>query len=544
MLSAVALVPSAATAQYGATADPGTVLSTSLKTLSSAPRDLNALLAAGRASLELGDLQSAAGFYGRAEEAYPNSPLPKIGMGAALAMNGDATGAMAQFQRAQALGALQSMLGVDRGLAYDLLGQQDRAQLDYKAAMGGPQADEARRRLALSLAISKDIRGAATALEPLLARRDPAAVRTNAFVLALAGDREGARRTIDAAMPGSGAGARFEPFFKMLPVLRANEKAAAVHLGEFPSDAAQRYAQAEPVPISPVLSLGNTSPGRIDPPRKGAQVTPPPGKAKKPAKPVQVAEAPRRAERMAEQPSTTFAMMRQSMDPSRYASSRRKPTPAAPRVVSKDEPADPEPRPAFSLPSAAADDLAPLPSAPEPIVPVNAGSALNADGEPLLAANAIPPAPTPKLEIAAPPRSRPKVELAKAKPTIDAAKRTADTNAAGDKKAVADKKAREAKEAAAAKTGVAGTYWVQLAGGSNPDRMGSEYKRITAKKVALFAGKPGFVTSGKDYFRLLVGPFKTTDEAHAYVTKLDKAGIDSFMWTRNPAQIRIEKIST
>jgi len=292
------------------------------------------------------------------------------------------------------------------------------------------------------------------------------------------------------------------------------------------------------VPISPVLSLGNSSPGRIDSPRKGVQVTPPPGKAKKPAKPVkpvQVAEAPRRAERMAEQPSTTFAMMRQSMDPSRYASSRRKPTPAAPRVASKDEPADPEPRPAFSLPSAAADDLAPLPSAPEPIVPVGAGSAMNADGEPLLAANTIPPAPTPRLEIAAPPKPRPRVELAKAKPKADPAK------LAAEKKATADKKA---KEAAAAKTGVAGTYWVQLAGGSNPDRMGSEYKRITAKKSALFAGKPGFVTSGKDYFRLLVGPFKTTGDAHDYVTKLDKAGIDSFMWTRNPAQIRIEKLSS
>ena len=38
----------------------------------------------------------------------------------------------------------------------------------------------------------------------------------------------------------------------MLPVLRSDEKAAAVHLGIFPKDAAQRYAQAEPVPISPV----------------------------------------------------------------------------------------------------------------------------------------------------------------------------------------------------------------------------------------------------------------------------------------------------
>jgi len=67
----------------------------------------------------------------------------------------------------------------------------------------------------------------------------------------------------DAAMPG--AGLRFEPFFKMLPVLRADEKAAAVHLGIVPKDASQRYAQAEPVPISPVLSIGNSSRSRQAP---------------------------------------------------------------------------------------------------------------------------------------------------------------------------------------------------------------------------------------------------------------------------------------
>ena len=48
------------------------------------------------------------------------------------------------------------MLGCDRGLAYDLLGQQAQAQADYRAALSGADADEARRRLALSLAISGD----------------------------------------------------------------------------------------------------------------------------------------------------------------------------------------------------------------------------------------------------------------------------------------------------------------------------------------------------------------------------------------------------
>ena len=79
--------------------------------------------------------------------------------------------------------------GADRGLAHDLLGDQAAAQADYRLADAVADADEARRRLALSLAISRDKKGALTTLQPLLNTRDPAAQRTRAFVLALVGDR-------------------------------------------------------------------------------------------------------------------------------------------------------------------------------------------------------------------------------------------------------------------------------------------------------------------------------------------------------------------
>ncbi|HEV2043112.1 MAG TPA: hypothetical protein VGR05_00390, partial [Sphingomicrobium sp.] len=402
-------------AQYATSpADPGTSLAGALRTLSSNPRDFQALIAAGRASLDMGDTQAAAGFYGRAEEASPQSPIPKIGIGAAMTAMGDARGAMTYFDRAQGLGAAHSSLALDRGLAFDLLGEQSKAQSDYRVAMFGAQADEARRRLALSLAISKDIRGAAAMLEPLLKRRDPGAVRTNAFVLALAGDREGARRTIDAALPG--AGARFEPFFRLLPVLRPDEKAMAVHLGEFPKDAAQRYASAERIPSSPVLSIGSTSEVMVESPRRTAQVQVTPPKNTKVKPPVQVAakdvEAPRRAVRQAVVPSTWTAMSRPTLDPSRYASRQRKPDAAA--ATKKTAQPDPEPRPGF-----ADDELMPLTAeaeAPEPLLPISTGAVLNRDGEPILTAEAevrSPPPSTPKLEIKRPPAPRPKVELAK-----------------------------------------------------------------------------------------------------------------------------------
>ncbi len=484
--------------------DPGAALAEAMHTLATQPKDLTALMAAGRASLEMSDMQAAAGFFGRAEEYYPASPAAKIGVGAAMTMMGDAKGAMLVFDKAQSLGATASMLALDRGLAFDLLGQQSRAQADYRAALSGAQGDEARRRLALSLAISKDIRGAAATLEPLLARRDAAAVRTNAFVLALAGDREGARRTIDAALPG--AGARFEPFFRLLPVLRPEEKAAAVHLGEFPKDASQRSAQAALIPSSPVVSISNRPEVQIEPRRAITQVqmSPPKNaKVKPPVAQMATAEAPRRAVREAPMPSTYFAMSRPSLDPSRYASRSRKPVTAAVSQKPALKEADPEPRPGFKV-----DDLAPVTEVDEPLVPLNQGAVLNRDGEPIVtrevALASPPPQPLPKLEIKRPPAPKPKVEVAKAKP-----------------KKVAPPKPKEA----------VSQLYVQLASGANADRMGTEFARIKARKPGLFAGRNARVTRGKDLFRLVIGPFKTKEDSSDFVNLLSKAGIDGFSYT-------------
>ena len=161
----------------------------------------------------------------------------------------------------------------------------------------------------------------------------------------------------------------------------------------------------------------------------------------------------------------------------------------------------------------------------------------------LLAAieEAPPPAPTPKVETAA----TDDATTTKAA----AAKKAADKKAA-DKKA-AEKKVRDAKLAAekkereeAAKLGIKGTYWVQLAGGSNQDRMTSEYKKLSGKAGKLLKSRPGYVTAGKDYFRLVIGPFDTKSESQSFVNKLAKEGVDGFSWTRTPSQIKIEKLSS
>jgi Flp pilus assembly protein TadD len=245
VLAPVAAATPASAASYSPYAESAAgALARYVRTLASHPKDFTALIGAGRAALALGDTQAASGFYARADEVNPSSPLPQAGMGAVSAVSGEPRAALPYFARAQQLGAPIATFGCDRGLAYDLMGQQAQAQADYRASLGSPDGDEARRRLALSLAISGDKAAALHALQPLLTRGDAEARRAQAFVLALAGDSKAAMVAFDAAMPGSWA--KISPFLQRLPALPAGEKAAAVNLGIFPDSNGVAYASAGP----------------------------------------------------------------------------------------------------------------------------------------------------------------------------------------------------------------------------------------------------------------------------------------------------------
>lgn len=223
---------------------PADALERNVRIVAESPQNFAALVAAGKAALQLGDAQAAAGFFGRAEELNRSSPLPQAGMGAALVATGDPQGALTYFARAQQLGATAASLGSDRGLAYDLMGKQVAAQTDYRAALNGADRDEARRRLSLSLAISGNKQLALETLQPLLQRRDVGAQRVRALVLAVSGDFVGATQALNFTMPG--AAARMDPFFRRLPTLTTAQKAAAVHLGLFPEDGTAMAANAGP----------------------------------------------------------------------------------------------------------------------------------------------------------------------------------------------------------------------------------------------------------------------------------------------------------
>jgi Flp pilus assembly protein TadD len=264
-LLAIAPAPASAQGSYSPyNESPAAALARYVRTLASDPKDFTALIGAGRAALEIGDAQAAAGFFARADEVNPKSPLPQAGMGAVSVANGNPQGALPYFRRAQQLGAPVSDFACDRGLAYDLLGRQADAQADYRLAQGGPDGEEASRRLALSLAVSGNRVDALQALSPLLARNDAGALRARAFVLALTGDSAGATAAIDAAMPGSWS--RVSPFLQRLPSLKAGEKAAAVNLGIFPDagDTAYAYAAPPPAIAGTTVSVSTERLGGVD----------------------------------------------------------------------------------------------------------------------------------------------------------------------------------------------------------------------------------------------------------------------------------------
>lgn len=281
---------------------PSAALARHVRALASNPKDFGALIGAGKAALDLGDLQAAAGFFARADEVNPRSPLPHAGMGAVSVANGEPNAAMPYFTRALQLGAPLSTLACDRGLAYDLMGQQAKAQADYRAALGGPDATEARRRLALSLAISGDKTGAMQALAPLAAKGDTAAGRVRAFVMALTGDPQGAMIATDAAMPGSWS--QVSPFLQRLPTLQPGQKAAAVNLGIFPDSNGVQSASAggaSPFASRPAAPVGVDRLASIEEQLREREPSTAPATA-----PIQVAYAPRpvRHQQTAVQPAS------------------------------------------------------------------------------------------------------------------------------------------------------------------------------------------------------------------------------------------------
>ncbi|MES2755566.1 MAG: tetratricopeptide repeat protein [Pseudomonadota bacterium] len=242
-------------------------LAAQMRTLAANPTDLYALVGAAQLSLKLGDTDGAAALYARAERLDARNPQVKAGLARLLVQTERPGEALRTFQEAQQLGASERDFGPDRALAYDLIGEQERAQRDYRAQLRLGSDDETVRRYALSLGISGLQEPALALLEPLNRRSDRGAWRVRAFVLAMNGDRAGAEQIATTMMP-PGMAQGLAPFFDRLPRLAPVDRAFAVHFGQVRAGPA-RAADARRTPPLPALS---PEPNPFPPKRSAVQV--------------------------------------------------------------------------------------------------------------------------------------------------------------------------------------------------------------------------------------------------------------------------------
>ncbi len=297
MLALAAALAAPVAAQYAvAPLGDADQLASQMRVIGANPTDVVALTQAGELSTRLGDLSAAASLFARANKVDPRNGRVKAGMAAVLLHLERPGEALSYYNQAEGYGYPVSRFAAERGLAYDLVAQQGRAQRDYRLALaGGTGDDETMRRYALSLGISGQKEAALRQLEPLLRRNDRAAWRARAFVLAMNGEA-GAATTIATTMMAPGQASGMTAFFARLPALGPAERAFAVQFGEVrptPQRLADlRFAPAlaplasETVAVAraaPPVQIAAARPDKRKRPRKGevqlAAVIPPPAPA-------------------------------------------------------------------------------------------------------------------------------------------------------------------------------------------------------------------------------------------------------------------------
>lgn len=263
MAAAWAMTPSMAAAQAQSSeivAPPSPdadALAAAMRVLAETPEDFDTLVRAGALATRVGDLAAAEALFTRADRIAPGDGRLLAGK-AALAVEREHPGqALALFARAEATGVSLAPYLADRALAYDLTGDQRRAQRDYREALKSDTRDLTSLRLALSLGISGKRAEALALIDPMVRKSDRGAWRVRSFVLAMTGDVTGAQAIADAMLPpGMALGLR--QFFTLLPTLGPVDRAFAVHFGEL-RPTPDRIADARlapvlaPLPPEPVI---------------------------------------------------------------------------------------------------------------------------------------------------------------------------------------------------------------------------------------------------------------------------------------------------
>ena len=490
-------------------------LNAALRTLAARPADLDALLAAGNASLALRDPNAAAGFFARAARVASGDARVLLGAARVALAQRRPVEALQAFSRAEAAGVRPLDMAADRALAYDLVGDNAAAQALYKSVLGVGDSAEVRRRLALSYAIAGNRPEFERTLYPLLRDDDRSAFRTRAFGLAILGLPDDAVEIADAMMPTDLA-LRMAPYLRYMPRLTKAQQAAAGNLGAFPAAseigrdsadvagyagagvriAANASASLTPTgaplgqrPQAPGASTVSATRGRSDPAAASAPALTPAPAAARPtagqAQPVIVAQAQPAA--TAPAPVVVAASL---------ATASHAPATASPPAAS---PASAPARP--SLDDAFADLVAATPSS---------GPAVGAVDIAKLApvrkvAAALTPAPAAK-----PPAVKP---AAKPKPEV---KKPA-------------KPAEPARE------------WVQIGVGRNTAAFAFDWKKLAKQAGGALDGKGPWAVKYGATNRMLAGPFATDAAVKAAIKRLKDKNITALPFSSGEGE-KVTKI--
>lgn len=554
-----------------------TLLSSALARIAANNSDSRALLDAGRASIELDDYRAALGFLVRAEQSAPRDGTVKAALGSAMVHMENPTRALDYFGEAQLLGAPERLFLSDRGLARDLLGQQDAAQRDYQIALAISPNDELTRRYSLSLGISGETDRAVAMLTPQLRAQDRGAWRLRAMILAMNGRDGEASEIVNATMPPAMA-QNILPYLTQMDRLNPAQQAAAAHFGRFPNGQLapkRKPVQVAAAPPPPAASGNRPSVSTKRPPAASVAATPTPV-TRRPA----VADAeprsataqpapvsvPQRSTTSATAPVTAAASNTPRPTPENPFPADGSPPPTIVRVGPTPQnpfPAAAGPAPVFvdanAVPASPVAKPSPAPIGTNPaqsaapvgpgfsIADMGRGAAAEPSGSAVPASAAAPLASLADIvgSIEIPPEELAQSDNAIGADTLAkllADKRRADAaeDAKREKDAVAAKAKAEAdakaKAEAAEKKANPARIWVQVATGANAKALATDFGKFAKKSPAVFKGKSGATAEWGKTRRLLVGPFKDRKAAQDWLTGYKKGGGDGFLFNSEAGQ--------
>jgi tetratricopeptide (TPR) repeat protein len=563
--------PAGAQAVVQAIPDPAADrLAEALRVLAQQPEDLRALLQAGDAALYLGDLSAAEQFYVRARDVAPADGRVAAGLAVLLVRQSRAAEALPLFAAAEQGGVDMAPYAADRGLAYDLVGNNAAAQAEYDRALTLGADSAVTLRLAISQAIAGNQPAFEATLLPLLQRQDLDAFRIRAFALAIVGQEDEAVSIARTMLPERIA-SRLAPYLRYMPRLTRAQQAAAANLGRFPQaqqigsdDPAIAAAARQPVPppavvppaapppaataaatpvVQPIPQAAGPSPVPADPPifaAVGARLMPsgpplgpvstqpqaqPQAQAQPqpaaPAPPAQVAAAvpvdpaPQPVTQGGELPPVG-AIMPQTVATAEPALA---PAPTPVPVAAQPDPAPPPvftPEPQYALPPATGPVIvASLPAEPQPLPQYVPQPTEPAPSSPVVQTI---PAPVNLADAFA--------DFAGAAPAPVAAGGVDITTI----EAPRERPAPPPPPTPPAPPPVPSRNWVQVATGRDQAALAFDWRRIRRTAGELLAEAKPHLAAWEDRTRLLAGPYSPA-EAEELVTALKAAGVDSFRFT-------------